>query len=365
MMVDKINIVHIITHFDLGGAERIVLNICEQKHDNIQFHLFEVVRGEGKFSEQFIKEMKQNGIIFHRAPKVSNKIGILLFPFRFQVLVLQIYPRIIHSHTEVPDLGLYLWSRCFGWVRPKIKIVRTIHNTKLWSDWKKIGHYVERYFKHKHANIAISRSVQDCYNLEYGEKAPIIYNGIGEVEQVAFEGLDASKKNILFCGRFEQQKGIGVLVKLVKKLANRNDLLFHIVGKGSLKDEIDSLRNQSNVRLYDRIYNIAGKMGSFDYVFMPSEFEGLALTSIEASFAKTPVIANRCPGLDETLPEDWPLFADDNDVNAYLKIFNGLNDLDREALSEKAYLYAKAHFSLKKMQQEYLNVYRQKIWQIP
>lgn len=359
MMVDKINIVHIITHFDLGGAERIALNICEQKHDNIQFHLFEVVRGEGKFSEQFIKEMKQNGIIFHRAPKVSNKIGILLFPFRFQFLVLQIYPRIIHSHTEVPDLGLYLWSRCFGWVRPKIRIVRTIHNTKLWSDWKRIGSYVERYFKRKHANIAISRAVQECYLQEYGDKAPIIYNGIGEVEQVAFEEIDSSKINILFCGRFEEQKGIYTLVKVVKKLANRNDLLFHIVGNGSLQSEVESIKNQSNVRLYERIYNIAGKMGAFDYVFMPSMFEGLGLTSIEASFAKAPVIANRCPGLDETLPEDWPLFVDDNNINAYLKIFNGLKDIDKEVLSEKAYSYVKAHFSLNKMQQEYFNVYSQ------
>ena len=76
---------------------------------------------------------------------------------------------------------------------------------------------------------------------------------------------------------------------------------------------------------------------------------------------KTPVIANRCPGLDETLPEDWPLFVDNNDVNTYLKIFENLNDLNRNALSEKAYAYAKEHFSLQTMQEGYYKLYCEKL----
>ena len=54
---------------------------------------------------------------------------------------------------------------------------------------------------------------------------------------------------------------------------------------------------------------------------MPSRFEGLPLLAIEASLAHTPTIINRCPGLKDTLPEDWPLAVDDNSVDAFIDIF--------------------------------------------
>ncbi len=59
--------------------------------------------------------------------------------------------------------------------------------------------------------------------------------------------------------------------------------------------------------LYDPIPDVSNMFYAFDYIFMPSHFEGLGLISVEASLAKVPVIASFAPGLDETLPENWPL----------------------------------------------------------
>lgn len=47
-------------------------------------------------------------------------------------------------------------------------------------------------------------------------------------------------------------------------------------------------------------------MGSFDFLFMPSNHEGLVLTSIEASLAHTPAVVNWCPGVNESLSKEWP-----------------------------------------------------------
>ena len=47
---------HVITHFDVGGAERVAVNIAKSKTQGIEYHLVEVVRGEGEFSDAFIKE---------------------------------------------------------------------------------------------------------------------------------------------------------------------------------------------------------------------------------------------------------------------------------------------------------------------
>ena len=46
-------IFHIITHFDIGGAERVAVNIAKSQTTGMEYHLVEVVRGNGEFSQAF------------------------------------------------------------------------------------------------------------------------------------------------------------------------------------------------------------------------------------------------------------------------------------------------------------------------
>ena len=77
---------------------------------------------------------------------------------------------------------------------------------------------------------------------------------------------------------------------------------FHIISDGSLKNEIyRNLSDGSNVSVCSTMSGLSSYMSSFDYMIMPSEFEGLSILSIEASFAKLQVIINNCSGLKDTL----------------------------------------------------------------
>ena len=67
-------IFHIITHFDIGGAERVAVNIAKSQTTGMEYHLVEVVRGNGEFSQSFIKELHDCGIYFHRSYITNNKI---------------------------------------------------------------------------------------------------------------------------------------------------------------------------------------------------------------------------------------------------------------------------------------------------
>ena len=99
-------------------------------------------------------------------------------------------------------------------------------------------------------------------------------------------------------------------------------------------------------------------MSSFDYLFMPSEFEGLSMLSMEASMNRLPVIANRAPGLSDTLPPDWPLMVDGNSVEAYVRLFRDfLPTVDRCRLAAKAHDFAMQRFSIRRMQEQYEAIY--------
>lgn len=173
--------------------------------------------------------------------------------------------------------------------------------------------------------------------------------------------------NILFAGRLEPQKGVVVLCKVLKMLAGDARFFFTIAGDGSQRTlveqtlaEIAAEGKSVNAELVPPIFGLAGYMQSFDYLFMPSEFEGLSMLSMEASLNRLPVIANACPGLADTLPTDWSLFAHGNNIDDYRRIFNLLPTADRDALTQQAYAFAKERFSVRTMQERYEAWYKAK-----
>ena len=180
-----------------------------------------------------------------------------------------------------------------------------------------------------------------------------------EVNQIPFQYLIKGKINILFAGRLEYQKGIDELIKVVLALKDNLNFHFHIIGDGSMKEKLHAeLKGLSSVSLYEKVYGLNQYIGSFDYLFMPSNHEGLALMPIEASLAHTPSIINSCPGLKDTLPEDWPLKVEKNCIDDFIKIILALeNTCNYQTYSNLAYSYAKENFSIHKMQLEYENIY--------
>ena len=414
-------IFHLITHFSLGGAERVAANIAESQTHGMEYHVVEIMRGRTAYTPKFIGELEKAGVRCHRSwmPDVSfhflfERIAALLFPLRMLYIMLRWRPDVIHTHTETPDLALYVFSRVFPRMLRRVKIVRTIHNTRLWTGLPRTAQWVEAFFKSRNANIAISDSVRDSYAERFGEVPPIINNGVAEVEQKDYfnistpQGVHLSQVhqqhlntstpqhlntsggalvssapttpplgfcrlpeqehlNILFAGRLEPQKGVVVLCKVLKMLAGDARFFFTIAGDGSQRTlveqtlaDIASSGKPLNAQLVPPIFGLAGYMQSFDYLFMPSEFEGLSMLSMEASLNRLPVIANACPGLADTLPADWSLLAHSNNLDDYRRIFNLLPTADRNALTQQAYAFAKERFSVRTMQERYEAWYKAK-----
>ena len=372
---------HLITHFSLGGAERVAANIAESQTHGMEYHVVEIMRGRTAYTPKFIGELEKAGVRCHRSwmPDVSfhflfERIAALLFPLRMLYIMLRWRPDVIHTHTETPDLALYVFSRVFPRMLRRVKIVRTIHNTRLWTGLPRIAQWVEAFFKSRNANIAISDSVRDSYADRFGEVAPIINNGVAEVEQKNYFNAQNSKLKtqnsklkILFAGRLEPQKGVVVLCKVLKMLADDARFFFTIAGDGSQRTlveqtlaEIAAEGKPLNAELVPPIFGLAGYMQSFDYLFMPSEFEGLSMLSMEASLNRLPVIANACPGLADTLPADWSLLAHGNNIYDYRRIFNLLPTANRDALTQQAYAFAKERFSVRTMQERYEAWYKAK-----
>ena len=362
-----LRVFHIVSRFDLGGAEQVALAISRHGSDDIEYHIVEVVRARAPYTRHFINDLKQAGVRSHRAlvplirfHYVFERLAAMLFPIRMLILWLCYRPSAVHLHTEVPDMAYVCFARVFPFIARKINAVRTVHNTVLWTGLPRTAQRVEKFMKENARQAAVSQAVADAYYERFGTRINIIYNGVSSVRQKKYDGLVEGKINILFAGRMEQQKGIKVLVEIIKSLKDEDRYFFHVFGDGSLRQFAErELNNLPNVRLGKPLFNLPEVIGSFDFLLMPSEFEGLGLLSVEASLGGSLPIVNNCLGLNETIPADWPLLVEGNSIEQYQQIFrNKLPLIDREKLKSNIHKFASERFNMTSMVDKYEALYK-------
>jgi glycosyltransferase involved in cell wall biosynthesis len=358
----------------LGGAEIVAFHLSEfigsNYPDKFEFVVVELHQTKNVYSSDKKKDLVSRGIRIISLGNKSKIVSLIFGPVVLAYYIRKEKPDIVHSHTDLPDLMLSNTRRIFSLFNLKFpKIVRTIHNTVLWPTHNKLGKYTEQRFENDRV-VGVSggaleayNNLRNKYNLGMSPYQSIIHNGSAIPRRIDHPfKIDDKKINIAFCGRFENQKGIDVLIDRIRLINSKfdNDFLFHLIGSGSYQNEILKLsQDHSNVFVYDTVPNVADKLHAFDFLIMPSRFEGLVLISIEASFARVPVIAAFAPGLSETLPTDWPLnFELENEVSLMHiieKIKN--NEFDLVTLKNKAYSYVSNEFSRSAMVDSYSTLY--------
>lgn len=364
--MSKTVVFHIISSFGMGGAERVAMNIASSPSEGFEYHVVEVIRGRSAYTATFIDELRRRGIRYHRSPVlvvsfhyVFERLAAFLFPLWFAVVCMKHRPQVIHSHTEVPDMAVHWLLRSLPWLFRRTKVVRTIHNTRLWMGLDGTGRSFERFVGRRGVNVAISPSVRDCYEKVYGRSPVVVYNGVPEVAQYSFPGIVPACWNVLFAGRFEPQKGVETLIEIVKSQSDNPRYHFFVVGDGSLRPTVErELGALDNVTLCPPMYGLGGHLAAFNLVLMPSEFEGLSIMAIEASLAAVPIACNSCAGLIDTLPQEWPLAVSGNNLDEWRRLFvDVIPTANLAKLGGEAQRYAREHFSLRQMQEGYERIY--------
>lgn len=221
-------------------------------------------------------------------------------------------PDIIHSHTDLPDFVLSITLKLLRFIgRKSPRIIRTIHNSQLWPTYQLIAQVTESSFKDEQiigvskGSIQAYKSLREKTGNKVSPNLYLIYNGIPPHAQrgLPFQ-LCKGKMNILFCGRFEYQKGLDILIDLIPDINKScfNSLEFYFIGEGTLINRLKAIeRVYANVYVYSPIPDFGSMIHNFDLVIMPSRFEGLPLLAIESLNSGVPVIAANAPGLNEAL----------------------------------------------------------------
>lgn len=367
-------IYQLISSIQLGGAENVAFELAEhcgnELHDDSEIVIVELYKSGNDYARFKKEDLNSKNIGVITLHKGSKRMSLILAPLKLVYLIVKSKPTIIHSHTDLPDFVLAVTKQINRLFRIKMpKIVRTIHNTQLWRSHEKMGQFTESSYGHEPV-ASVSQyamkayeQLREKYGLQTSNNRMIIYNGCVEPLKKSHPfHIEENKINIAFCGRFEDYKGVETIISTIPLLEQKfpKRFLFHLIGDGNYKSQLQELANQNNnILLYEPQPNVASKLYAFDYLWMPSHFEGLALMSIEASFSGIPVIVSFAPGLDETLPAEWPLKFHLNNKVELLDIFEKINNnqYDKEMLKEMSFNFVKDHFSRTQMISAYSKLY--------
>lgn len=109
-------------------------------------------------------------------------------------------------------------------------------------------------------------------------------------------------------GRLEAQKGHTVLIDALAEVWKRGlDFNLAVAGDGSLRGELETRAQQAGlgnrVRFLGQVDDLGSLLAAADAVVMPSLWEGLPLTLLEAMVRSRPVIATPVGGVPEVIED--------------------------------------------------------------
>ncbi len=359
-MSEKIKIVYIINSLALGGAEKLLLDIC-QNLDKSKYEIYVcTVNGGGPLLKSF-----QNANVKLKVFEKKSKIGLKVI-WQIYKYLKEIKPNIVHTHLFGGDT----WGRFAAILAQAPIIISTEHNINLDEGWlkKRIKQTFAVFTK---KIIAVSAGARD-YAIKADkikpEKIVVIYNGI-DLSKFKFRGyksVDKNKKiNAVVVARLAKQKGhkylISAMPAIIKKYPN---FVLNIIGSGneeeSLKEQAKKLNVSDCIEFWGKKEGLEKILPQMDLLLAPSVWEGLGINILEAQSVGLPVLASNTGGIREiiTHKKTGLLFLSKNPESIFKAVDLLLADPElSEQMVKNAYAKVREKFNLEKMVRAYENLY--------
>ncbi len=173
-------------------------------------------------------------------------------------------------------------------------------------------------------------------------------------------GLDGARLAIGGVGRLHEQKGWDVLCRAAAIVRReRPEAEFTVIGAGPERESLSELEECAEVRFVGYRERAAALIPAFDILAVPSRYEGLGLTPLEALFQGVPVVASNIEGLAEVLGDCALLVPPDNPEALAKAILRVAGDPGLRAdLAERGRCRARELFSAERMADETYLVYQ-------
>lgn len=359
------NIMHVTFSLDIGGSEKLVLELVNRVNKDLFKSSVCCLTKHGNLS----KELDDFGV---KADYLNKKDGIdYLLPFKLAKILKKEKIDIIHTHDSTANLYAIAAVKIAG----RGKIFNTEHGGIYFeSNGKKI---INRLLCHLNKKmVCVSNSIRDDL-VKMGlpkNRLKVIPNGIDlekfnisiDLDKKRAElGLNDSDFIICSVGRLSKEKNQKMLLDSVKPILSEiPNAKFLIVGDGPMKRQLEDYAVELKISPATRFLGMrtdVPEILQISHCFIScSDFESFGLSIVEAMIAGIPVIATDAGGVKEIITNNItgvliPKNSRQSLFEATLKIRNDVEF--SKSLISKAKDFAKSFYSIDRMIEAYESLY--------
>jgi len=301
-------VLHIIDSLHLGGAQEVVLNLATCGSSRFR-HEVATMHGRGIYWDR----LAQAGVKVHSlSPHKFLPAYIASIPWR----ILADRPDILHCHLIPSNIIAKPLGALLG--------VPVIINHDHTNDPHRIDNKIllaldKSTNRFAHHIIAVAAACRDFLTTHESiplEKISLVPNAIdlrrfspGEAsrdEARARLGLPVASRIVAGVGRLNPQKNFALFLDIAAQLAPRfPDLHFLLAGDGPeeqmLREKASALGIANRVTFSGYVADTRLVYLAADVLLMPSRYEGLPMTLLEAMAMGLPVVASKLDGIAEVI----------------------------------------------------------------
>lgn len=351
-------ILQVIPYFCFGGAETMCENLTyalkKQGHEVVVVSLY---AERTPISER----MERSGV---RILYLDKKLGldISMVPKLMKIMKKE-RPDAVHTHLDVIKYAVAA-AKLSG-IR---KCVHTVHNVAEKEAEGRLQKIINKtYFKLGWSTpVALSPEVQnsilDFYGLER-QSVPVVYNGI-DLSRCQPKESYAGNTQLLHIGRFNEQKNHQGLLQAFQRIGKAYpDCRLTLLGDGELRERVEVYAKELGI--FEKVSFLGSQSNVYPYLqnadvfLLPSKYEGMPMTIIEAMGTGLPVVASAVGGVPDMLTDGESGILVPCDPDAVCQAVSRLladEDL-RETLGRKA-KEESIRFSADYMAEQYSKTYQ-------
>ncbi|MFA0308126.1 glycosyltransferase family 4 protein [Vibrio splendidus] len=327
-MMNK-KILHIQLFPLLSGVQRVSLD--EFKYLNPMCEKYLIVKERGELSNEI--EMIPNTKIFYVNDLVREMNFISDFKALFGIIkiLIKVKPDVVHTHSSKPGVLGRIAARLTG-----VKtVVHTVHGFAFPGAKSKLSYYIF-WFLEKISSYFMDKLIvltnSDLYvakdNLGIPlSKIELVPNAIDislyrNETNNNVDFLDKDYFNIVMIGRLWEQKNPNIVLEALRvlKSSNRIDRVkFYFIGDGPLRKKLEE--NIVEYDLLDHVHLLGWRndvnliLPNFDLFVLPSLWEGMPLSILEAFASEVPVLTSDIDGNKSLLEGEHGLMFESGSVD--------------------------------------------------
>ena len=298
----EIKVMQIMPEFRLAGAEIMVENLAAALEEhNISACVVSLYKERTAITDRLAEK---NIPVFYLGKKRGPDLRAA---YRLYKLFRKERPTVVHTHRYVlPYAGP---AAMLAGVPVRVHTIHNIANKEVGTLRRKLNRF---FYRHCHViPVAISPRIKQTVTQEYAlaeDEVPMVCNGI-DLKKITTKNsydITGDSINLLHIGRFSEQKNHDGLIDAFKIIHEQvPKARLRLIGTGSLvsgiKEKVEALGLRDCVDFLGIKPDVCSYLFDADILLLPSLWEGMPITLIEAMAAGLPIVAASVGGVPDMI----------------------------------------------------------------